>query len=482
MTNNLETSTNGSSFHFHGTHQNYTNPQDGVVAITQCPTAPGSSVTYRWRATQYGTSWYHSHFGLQTYEGVFGGLIINGPASANYDEDLGTIMLNDWSHMTSNELLAEVQRLGPATMDTGLINGTNVWGHDEDDNQVGERFKVVFEKGKTYRLRFINTGIDTLYKIAIDHHLLTVISVDFIPIEPYVTDHVNLAIGKSTHLRKPADLLTYTQPGERIDFIVTADQAATASSFWLRAIPQLPCSRNANPDNIFGIVHYDSDDSTPSTTGGGFEDECIDEPAASLVPVVPKDVGPPDTEIFGNANRTWNEDGIIKWFLNSTTMVAEWDNPSLNKLRHHDSFVASNAVIRIPKKDSWVYVAIGTDLAIPHPIHLHGFDFHILAQGFGPYGSNVTLNTKNPPRRDTAVLPAAGHLVLAFKTDNPGVWLMHCHIGWHAAEGFSLQFIVREDEIIGLISDQEAEAAEQGCREWTAFTQRTNLIQEDSGI
>lgn len=56
---------NGTSLHFHGIRQNYTNQNDGVASITQCPLAPGESITYTWRATQYGSSWYHSHFALQ---------------------------------------------------------------------------------------------------------------------------------------------------------------------------------------------------------------------------------------------------------------------------------------------------------------------------------------------------------------------------------------------------------------------------------
>ncbi|KAI8686049.1 Laccase 4 [Fusarium keratoplasticum] len=464
LKSNLEGSTNGSSFHFHGTHQNYTNPQDGVVAITQCPVAPGSSITYKWRATQYGTSWYHSHFGLQTYDGVFGGLIIRGPASANYDEDVGTIMISDWSHRTVHQLLPEVARKGPALMDNVLINGTNVHGRDGQKNQTGQRFSMNFKKGKTYRLRLINVGIDTLYKFSIDHHTLKVIAVDFVSIKPYETDHVSLAIG------------------ERMDVLVTADQASEASSFWLRATPQQDCSKIADPDNVLGIVYYGSSNSTPTNKGPKFEDKCIDEPYESLVPVVPRNVGPPDHHFEQNANRTWNEDGIIKWTLNSTTMVAEWDNPSLLKLRTNTSFAPSNAVIRIPKPNAWVYLAIETNLDISHPIHLHGYDFQILAQGPGPYGPNITLNTKNPPRRDTALLPASGHLVLAFLTDNPGVWLMHCHIGWHAAEGFSLQFVVREDEIPALISEQQAKDINQGCKAWKEFTHNSEMEQDDSGI
>lgn len=208
LTSNLKTSTNGSSFHFHGTHQNYTNPQDGVVAITQCPTPPGSSTTYRWRATQYGTSWYHSHFGLQTYDGVYGGLIIRGPASANYDEDVGTIMLSDWSHRTVNEILPEVQRKGPYPMDNVLINGTNTYSKKGEESQTGERFRLDFEDGKTYRLRLVNTGIDTLYKFSIDYHTLKVIAVDFVSIEPYETDHVSIAIGTPLIILLFRNLLT----------------------------------------------------------------------------------------------------------------------------------------------------------------------------------------------------------------------------------------------------------------------------------
>jgi Multicopper oxidase len=57
VTNNLQTSKNGTSIHFHGLRQNYTNQMDGVTSVTQCPTPPGSTYTYKWRAEQYGSSW-----------------------------------------------------------------------------------------------------------------------------------------------------------------------------------------------------------------------------------------------------------------------------------------------------------------------------------------------------------------------------------------------------------------------------------------
>lgn len=102
VTNNLQS--NGTGLHFHGIRQNWTDYMDGVPSLTQCPIAPGDSLTYRWRAVEYGTGWYHSHFYVQAWDGVFGGIIINGPATANYDVDLGHVFLNDWYHVSETNI------------------------------------------------------------------------------------------------------------------------------------------------------------------------------------------------------------------------------------------------------------------------------------------------------------------------------------------------------------------------------------------
>ncbi len=210
VTNSLTASENGTSIHFHGIRQNYTNQNDGVVSITQCPTAPGDSITYTWRAVQYGSSWYHSHIGLQAWEGLAGGIIINGPASANYDTDLGTLFLSDWCHHTADELYTASQTTGPPTLDNGLINGTNVYGDDDSDTQTGTRFNTSFTAGTSYRLRLINGAIDTMFKFSIDNHTLTVISADFVPIEPYDTTVLSIGMGMFyVELNQSACILTF---------------------------------------------------------------------------------------------------------------------------------------------------------------------------------------------------------------------------------------------------------------------------------
>lgn len=250
-----------------------------------------------------------------------------------------------------------------------------------------------------------------------------------------------------------------------------------------------------------GILHYSTNSTEPSvlpSNGTSVYDH--DEPLASLVPVVAKNVSPPisppwnrsmitDMEISDNSTQFYN------WYLNRSTMHVNWADPTLLQLYNQQTFndtigpyvnttqngstfiETTTNLIDIPKKNTWVYLNIfsgATDLET-HPIHLHGHDFYILAQGNGTF--NGMTNTINPPRRDTALLHSYGYLIVAFKTDNPGVWLMHCHIGWHTEEGFALQFLERKDEIVGLI---DFNIMNQTCQAWKDYTVKDSVETVDS--
>ena len=85
-------------------------------------------------------------------------MIFDGPASANYDIDLGPYVLSDWYYPTAfqvNSLAAQaLQRQQPAPpADNILINGTN-----KNANGGGQYNQVSMKKGKKYRLRMVNTS------------------------------------------------------------------------------------------------------------------------------------------------------------------------------------------------------------------------------------------------------------------------------------------------------------------------------------
>ncbi len=93
--------TNGTTIHWHGIRQLHTNEADGVNGVTQCPIATDETYTYNFKATQYGHTWYHSHYSLQYPDGVAGPLLIHGPTSADWDEAWDPVLISDWSHRSA---------------------------------------------------------------------------------------------------------------------------------------------------------------------------------------------------------------------------------------------------------------------------------------------------------------------------------------------------------------------------------------------
>lgn len=267
--------------------------------------------------------------------------------------------------------------------------------------------------------------------------------------------------------------------------IITANQESVATSFWMRAIPADRCSQNEMASNIRGIVYYDNHPTQPTTSPYPFTNICEDELLTNLTPHLLKDVDPPISPIWNHnltVNNTRNAQNFFRWQFNSTSMNVSWENPTLLQIHHNEmDLTNSSGVIELPFKDKWVYLFI-QNTRVTHPIHLHGHDFSILAQGQTEAGRpqwNGSIVTRNPPRRDTAVLAGNGYLFIAFQTNNPGAWLMHCHIGWHVNEGLALQFIERYDEIEGLV---DYGAFERTCAAWDEYSNAKEIVQEDSGV
>ena len=180
----------------HGIRQLHTNQHDGVNGITECPIAPGDSFTYKFRALQYGSAWYHSHYSLQYGDGLLGPLTIYGPSTANYDSDdtFRPILITDWNHRSVFEdwpVMLESE--SAPEMTNILLNGTGQFGPGKTEKQ---KFQLYFEKGKRYMLILVNTAVDTTFLFSIDEHILEVIEADFVPIWPYNTTNIHIGIGQ----------------------------------------------------------------------------------------------------------------------------------------------------------------------------------------------------------------------------------------------------------------------------------------------
>jgi iron transport multicopper oxidase len=124
-----------------------------------------------------------------------------------------------------------------------------------------------------------------------------------------------------------------------------------------------------------------------------------------------------------------------------------------------------NANAKVVKQGDLVEIVINNFDASGHPVHLHGHAPQLVARAPGvfasgsdhpnqqnPAGTNSTFNAlgytgdmgampRIPMRRDTWGVAPKGYTVARFRADNPGLWLIHCHMEWHVVAGLTATIV-----------------------------------------
>lgn len=95
-------------------------------------------------------------------------------------------------------------------------------------------------------------------------------------------------------------------------------------------------------------------------------------------------------------------------------------NPPSNTLVKHGT-----RVVLLPFNTSVELVLQGTSILgyESHPIHLHGYNFYVVGQGFGnfdPDKDTANFNLVDPVLRNTVGVPSGGWAAVRFFADNPG--------------------------------------------------------------
>ncbi|KAL8642628.1 MAG: hypothetical protein Q9228_000721, partial [Teloschistes exilis] len=274
---------NGTTIHWHGIRQSNTAEMDGVNAVTQCPITPGEEFTYKFKAVQYGSSWYHSHYSLQYADGLAGPMTTYGPSSENYTYAVEPILMTDWNHRCAFEDWAWSLRPGGKrpNMTNILLYGKGRYDTGNPARPIGQplRYSEIFERRKRYLLRLLNTSLDSTFVFSIDGHNMTVIGSDFVTIEPYNTSAVLVGIGQRYHVVvEPNPLL-----------------AVPDDNHWVRIFAAEGCTAfPTKPDNRTVIIRYNAKNSDdPISQSFDINPICADEPYEKLVPKLRWKVDPP---------------------------------------------------------------------------------------------------------------------------------------------------------------------------------------------
>ena len=289
------------------------------------------------------------------------------------------------------------------------------------------------------------TFADTIFSI--DNHPLTVIEADGISVEPYVVSSVDLGVA------------------QRYSVLVTLNQ--TAGAYWIRNVVAQDQLRYTTPnfnETTFGILRYNSIsvDTMPANEPSPDLAGVADFDSTTLVPADPIDAQPATNAVwvqFGmqytDNNQHYSEQSdpgcldeshALPVFFNSSSWtplspggssmqaiqnmgVSTFSNNATAATEQlMDGRLGSQLVI-VNDNSTYMDLVVNSLDDGSHPFHLHGHTFQIMSQGSeGFHTSTAGLNTTNPMRRDTIIIPSYGHVVLRINTDNPGIWAFHCHI------------------------------------------------------
>ncbi|CAI7635678.1 unnamed protein product [Penicillium pancosmium] len=405
------------SIHWHGMFQNGTNNMDGPSMVTQCPIAPGSSMTYNFTVPQNGTYWYHCHTDACYPDGYRQALIVHDNQSYfndMYDHDL-TITLSDWYH----ELIEDIPFIRVENP-TGAEPVPNSFLFNDTLNT-----NIAVEAGKTYLMRLINIGAFVAQYFYIEDHTFRIVEIDGVYVDEQEADTLYIAAAQRYSI-----LVTMKNSTTQNYPIVTV-----ADSVLLDVIDP---SLQLNQTNW---LEYNSSAAHPQAV-------MKVDVASDLVPYDDMKLVPHDRMAL----------------LPDPDMTIEVDVPTLYSVLSSGNYSTNSEIYGefthpfVLEHNQVIEVILNNQDTGSHPFHLHGHNFQMVSRtpSYGPNfydfadGDPVAYNaTENPSssfpaypaRRDTFVAPPQGNFVVRFVADNPGVWLFHCHIDWHLMQGLAMSFV-----------------------------------------
>lgn len=370
------------STHWHGIKID--NAMDGVSGLTQAAVAPGDSFDYDFVAPDAGTYWYHAHNRSleQVARGLYGALIVEEPILPDVDAE-DVLILDDWLlDPSTGQIDAEFD--SPHERSHAGRNGNFI-----ATNGVS-RLTKASRQNERRRLRIINAANARVFELRLEGLDGWIMALDGMPLSQpeRVSEYLLLGPGQRADVFVDVTVesgsygyLVAMIDGQR--FPQVRFDALGQASENIREVPQ---PLDANSHRMVALER-----ATPLTLNmeggamGGLRSATVNGQRMSFRQLAQK-------------GQFWAFNGAIGMM----------ENPPLAKLSRGEN----------------VRVRIRNDTVFPHAMHLHGMHFH-----------EVMDDGRLGPLRDTTLLFGDQTREIAFVADNPGQWLLHCHMLSHAASG-----------------------------------------------
>ncbi|KAL4873882.1 hypothetical protein BDV12DRAFT_207570 [Aspergillus spectabilis] len=479
--------------------EQYNTPwSDGVTGLSQTPILPRGSFLYKWRATAYGSYFYHAHKRGQQEDGLYGAIHIlpdtsveqpfalisndqnERQAMKNAETKSTSIILSDVRQLTSDELWeAEIAMGRDALCAIALlVNGkgsVNCLGQETIEQFTSAAQKKVLvnqsltdmsavppsvfagciqSHGLTERLYasadelyvsydLISAAIISKVTFSIDEHSLYVYTIDGQYVEPTLVDAITITNGARysvlVKLNKATGDYTIRVANTGVNQILHGTALMTYH-------------------NGGGQVQQQPSVPSVDITGVPTSPEYILLNESTIVPFPAQEVSQvqvAQTHVL----KLERYDQSYTWTMGNSSYPLALEETS--PLLFYPKSGIQNLTVST-RNGTWVDVIfdVANALQPPHPIHKHSNKFFVIGQGEGKwnYSSVVealqhipeSFNLQTPHIRDTFATPPAATgptwLAIRYHVINPGAFLLHCHIQIHQSGGMAVALLDGIDE------------------------------------
>ncbi|KUM24937.1 copper oxidase [Mesorhizobium loti] len=384
--------------HWHGIR--LPNAMDGVPGLTQPPIAPGAGFTYEFTPPDAGTFWYHPHADslVQLGRGLAGALIVEEAEPVAFDRDVIWLM-QDWRLAADGQIAGGFGSAMDAAMSGRVGNLVTINGMVPADQTV--------RAGERIRLRLANAALARMMALRFEGHRPIVLAIDGQPCKPHEPEDGRLVLGPAMRVDIALDM--QGTPGGRYRVIddfydglaytlttLAYDKAPSLRARPLDAPPALPRNPLPEPD-LHNAVRQEI------VLQGGMM-------GGGKLAGVGGMMGMAMPGVMGSA----------AWAINGMSMTGDGH-----------AGMAPQFTLR---RGATCRLTLRNETAWWHPMHVHGFSLSVLSRNGSPV----------PHRQwqDTVLLAPKDTVECAFVADNPGDWMLHCHVADHQMAGLMTVFRV----------------------------------------
>ncbi len=393
------------TIHWHGLR--VPNAMDGVPHLTQPPVEPGGRFRYRFACPDSGTYWYHPHAGApeQVDRGLYAALVVEDVDPPPVDREIVWV-LDDWRLTREARIVEDFYAFFDVAHAGRVGNTVTVNGRLGDAEAV--------RAGERVRLRIVNVANARIFALRFEGHRPWLLALDGQPLP--------------RPRRLEPDEPVLVGPGMRTDLVLDCDGEPGAR---YRVVDGFVRS---NAYRVLDLAY---------ATGGPVRAARREPPRAPAPnPLAEPEPGrdplrvelrlgggamggtrPPDPPQEREARRA-------RRLAGSREADPAWSVNGHAHLHHGHGHPFEFTV----ERGRTVVLTMRNDTAWWHPMHLHGHTYRELERDGRPVDGR--------PWRDTSLMAPRETLQVAFVADNPGDWILHCHVLEHHAGGLGAQFRV----------------------------------------